>query len=90
MVLSSIAVLTFAAHTVRSAINYCKINALSVFVLFVDLVKAFDKAIRELVFGMPDSVDLDPYTYLRQLQVPHDAALWISQYLQHNGSLFQK
>ena len=50
-----------ASHIVRSAIDAAKLLHLSLFVLFVDLVKAFDKIIRQLVYGWgpvrpPDAV----------------------------------
>ena len=40
-----------ASHLVRSFMDLCKLMGWSSFILFVDLKKAFDKAIRELVMG---------------------------------------
>ena len=42
----------FASHVVLSFLEYCKVCSLCAFVLYVDLSKAFDKAIRELVLGI--------------------------------------
>ena len=41
----------FASHVIRSALSYASLAHMSVMVLFLDLVKAFDKAIRQLVYG---------------------------------------
>ena len=54
----------FASHTVRSFIEFCLLSTRSFFILFVDLVKAFDRVVRELVLGWPDEVS-DPAHYLR-------------------------
>ena len=51
-----------ASHTVISFIEYCKSHTLSFFVLFVDLVKAFDRVLREITVGFPSNVD-DPDAY---------------------------
>eukprot|EP00973_Karenia_brevis_P064818 9003079-Karenia_brevis.AAC.1 len=53
-----------ASHTIRSAQAAAKLLRKSIFVLFVDLVKAFDKAIRELVYGWGQSKPDDPVGYL--------------------------
>ena len=41
----------FANHVVRSVIDYALLKGLSLGVVFIDLTKAFDFAIRELAFG---------------------------------------
>ena len=43
----------FATHILVTLMEVCRKRKKSVFVLFVDLVKAFDRVIRELVFGIP-------------------------------------
>ena len=40
-----------ASHVIRSAAAAASMLNLSIFVLFVDLIKAFDKVIREIVHG---------------------------------------
>ena len=47
------------AHIVQSAIEYAHHFGLSIFVMFLDLEKAFDRVIRELVFGYPHNLALD-------------------------------
>ena len=46
----------FATHSVVTFITIAIIKQWCIFVLFVDLVKAFDKMLREIVFGFDDSV----------------------------------
>ena len=46
-----------ASHPIRSAIDVTKLHNLSVFVLFVDLVKAFDKVVRQLVWFSIEDLD---------------------------------
>ena len=45
----------FATHILVTFMDICR-RKKSFFVLFVDLVKAFDRVIRELVFGIPPGV----------------------------------
>ena len=45
-----------ATHILVTFMEVCKKRKKSFFVLFVDLVKAFDQVIRELVFGIPSGV----------------------------------
>ncbi len=52
-----------ATHLIRSAIDTAKLLELRVSVLFVDLVKAFDKVIRQLVFGWGSSKPEDPLVF---------------------------
>ena len=51
---------------------------ISIFVLFVDLVKAFDKIIRQVVYGWGDCRPGDPAAYLISLGVAPSAAKWIT------------
>ena len=41
----------FATHLLRSLLDLAAINGLSIAILFVDLVKAFDRILREIVLG---------------------------------------
>ena len=45
----------FATHLLRSALDYAKARSLSIAILFVDLVKAFDRLLREIVIGWPQA-----------------------------------
>ena len=73
----------FASHLIRSMMDIAEMQNYCTFVLFVDLVKAFDKAVRELVFGWPTSMSSPPEEYLISLGVDAEAAAWITDYLQH-------
>lgn len=53
----------FAGHIIRCLLGVANLASLSIFVLFIDLVKAFDQAVREIVFGFPEDVE-DPLEYL--------------------------
>ena len=48
----------FVAHMTSSFINCCNLQAHCFFVLFIDLSKAFDLVIREILFGV-DTQDID-------------------------------
>lgn len=45
----------FATHLLRSLLDLAAINGLSIAILFVDLVKAFDRILREIVLGWPQN-----------------------------------
>eukprot|EP00973_Karenia_brevis_P062247 8658418-Karenia_brevis.AAC.1 len=61
---------------------------MSIFILFVDLVKAFDKVIRQLVYGWGDARPDDPVAFLIGLGVARDSAEWICSYIDERGHLF--
>ena len=63
-----------ASHLIRSAIDVAKLHNLSVFVLFVDLVKAFDKVVRQLIYGWGPERPADAVAHLCALGVSLDAA----------------
>ena len=46
--------------------------------LFLDLQKAFDRVIRELVFNFPESEKTNPKEYLIGLGVSDSSATWIT------------
>ena len=47
----------FAAHVIRTVMDLASMSSLSIFILFVDLVKAYDRIVREIVLGFPDGVN---------------------------------
>ena len=55
-------------------IDLATMASMSVFVLFVALVKAFDRVVREIVFGFPDGTG-DPRAYLLSLGLTNDKPL---------------
>ena len=77
----------FAGHVIRSLLDLAALASLSVFVLFVDLVKAFDRVIREIVFGFPDGVT-DPLEYLLSLGLDNEQAHWYAQFVAVHAPLF--
>ena len=79
----------FASHTVRSFIEYCRQSSLSYAVVFVDQVKAFDKAVREIVLGFPCGV-ADPMAYMESIGINKETAEWITAYVAMNGCVFEK
>jgi len=76
-----------AAFLLQSFIAFCDLQSLSYFVLFVDLVKAFDKILREITLGIPGHVS-DPYQYLRDRGLSHKQALWVAQWVARHHSQF--
>ena len=71
----------FASHIILEVMNYARVHDSCLFVLFLDLGKAFDKVIRELVFGFPlyiSSQD-DKIKYLQSVGVHMDDAIWICE-----------
>eukprot|EP00959_Pyramimonas_sp_CCMP1952_P442367 9260789-Pyramimonas_sp.AAC.1 len=80
----------FASHLVLMLINMAKLQDACVFVLFLDLVKAFDRVVRELVCGMTDEQLADPLTYFVSLGVSAETARKIILYLGMYGSACQQ
>ncbi|CAK0905350.1 unnamed protein product, partial [Prorocentrum cordatum] len=75
----------YASLVVRLMISYATHARKSIFVLFLDLVNAFDKAIRQLVCGFGPNPPADTTAALRDLGVSERAAAWISSYLREHG-----
>ena len=71
----------------KSAIDAAKLLRLSLFVLFVDLVKAFDKIIRLIVYGWGPTKPPDAVEQLCKLGVSVESATWVGQYIDERGHL---
>ena len=80
----------FATHIVRSLLAIAESLGYSVFALFVDLVKAFDKIVRELVMGWGSRPSDERVPYLVALGVDPAAAAWIVDYVETNGCVFEQ
>ncbi|CAK0891389.1 unnamed protein product, partial [Prorocentrum cordatum] len=78
-----------AAHLARSFCDYCTTKGLSCFVWFVDLVKAFDRVVREIVLGWPHAAT-DPEQDLRDLGLSDHQAQWIATWVARHGCLFEQ
>lgn len=79
-----------ATHVVKSAIAASVMLEVSIFVLFVDLVKAFDKVIRQIVYGWGDGKPDDPKAFLESMGVTGSAASWICDYIDEKGRLMNQ
>ena len=79
-----------AAHVVRTIIDWAKLRKLCLVVLFIDLVKAFDKVVRQLVMGWGPEPPPDPVAELRKLGVSARAAVWLAEYIEQHGTVFQQ
>ena len=53
----------------------------SIFVLFLDLVKAFDRVLREMVMGWDSTLDADKVAKLKSLGASNRADEWIHQFI---------
>ena len=62
----------------------------SIGICFVDLVEAFDRALRELVIGWPRSMTSHPIEYLRKVGVGSDDAIWIVNWITKRRPLFEQ
>ena len=79
----------FATHLVRSFLDHARRLRRSVFVIFIDLVKAFDRAVREVTLGWPAGVT-DGAAYLRGLGIDRESADFIAAWVAQHGCLFEK
>jgi len=78
-------------HLIKSAIEYAALFNLSIFVLFLDLEKAFDRVLRELVFGFPlhvENTDVSQHAYLRSMGIDEATTEWVIHYLGSKGPIF--
>ena len=83
----------FGHHVILSIHERAKMLNLSVFTLFIDLSKAFDKVPRELVMGWPRSIKCDTPSrigHLRDMGIGVGAATHIHDYLRDEGCLLQQ
>ena len=80
----------YRAHVVRSLIEYAAMAQMSILVLFVDLVSAYDSVVREIVLGFPHDLPFaQQRSYLRKLDLPEEVVSVIMTYLQEHGPLFR-
>ncbi|CAK0837731.1 unnamed protein product [Prorocentrum cordatum] len=79
-----------AHHLVRAVIEYASLHCLSILVLFIDFVKAFDGIIRELIFGFSVSSQESPVEYLAPLGVDQDVAEWLASCICSEGGVFEQ
>ena len=75
---------------VRSLLQFACIAGLSVFVLFLDLEKAYDKVVRETVFGIPHSCPTSLQTYLQSIGLLASLASSIADNIQRELCVFDE
>ena len=80
----------FAAHLTSCFIQYCMLSSLSCFILFVDLSKAFDMVIREVLMSFKQSFTDDPISCLEAYGLHHGHAAALAGELQEKGSLLDQ
>ena len=59
-------------------------------ICFVDLVKAFDRVLRELVMGWPRLMTSHPIEYLRKVGVGREDAIWLFNWITKRRPLFKE
>eukprot|EP00959_Pyramimonas_sp_CCMP1952_P312009 6529740-Pyramimonas_sp.AAC.1 len=79
-----------ASHVLHSLIDYACLAKLSIFVLYVDLTKAFDRVVRQLMYGWGDMPSSSHRSHLLSLGVSEPAADWMLEYLSSHGHLLQQ
>ncbi|CAK0879178.1 unnamed protein product, partial [Prorocentrum cordatum] len=79
----------FASHLVVEILAYAARTSMCVFIMFLDLVKAFDRVIREITLGWPAGVS-DGEAYLMGLGLGRDQAQWIAAFVSVHGPLLEK
>ena len=77
----------FATHVVLTAIDAAKRWAWSIFILFVDLSKVFDRVIREIALGIPTNLNGTLHQHLRGLGLSDRQAKWVAQFMAENGPI---
>jgi hypothetical protein len=79
-----------ATHIALSSAHYAQVMQLSIAMIFLDLVKAFDRIVRQLVVGWGRTPPVDKHAYLRGLGLPPGAAEWVANYLVRHGDLLSQ
>ncbi|CAK0884901.1 unnamed protein product, partial [Prorocentrum cordatum] len=77
----------YAAQLAHSFQAYCNATGRSSFAWFVDLAKAFDRIVMEVVLGWPCDAT-DPEAYLASLGLSPDQSAWTAQWAARHGCLF--
>jgi hypothetical protein len=79
----------FANHFSRCFLDYCKLRAFSCCIIFVDLVKAFDFAIREILLGWRQNFDGDKIGWLMDLGLSREHARAAADEIDRTGGLLK-
>lgn len=74
----------YPMHVVKSLIAYAALSSQSVFVLFIDLVSAYDSVVREVAFGFLHSHSGDQVAYLASIGIESETAAGFVEYIATN------
>ena len=77
-------------HIVREFIAHAKSVRRSWAVIFLDLEKAFDKVIRELLMDKPHNLSGSVSEYFVSKGIAPTLAGWVEQYILHNGPILSQ
>ena len=81
----------YASMVIKSLIGYAAKASLSIFVLFLDLVAAYDSIIREIAFGFPHNLAAhQQHDYLVSLGLSEDIAASILEYVEKHGTVLNQ
>ena len=79
----------FVCHTVRLFLDNCRTTHRSVFVLFLDLTKAFDFIVREFVMGRKKCDCRDVLTALADLGLSAEDVILLAKEIEEHGSFLE-
>jgi hypothetical protein len=81
-----------ASHTLRSFMDACRLMGYSIAIIFVDLSKAFDLIVRQLVLGWDASLETmeQKMGVLTSLGLPEDVAGKIASYISDHGCVLEQ
>ena len=80
----------YPVHIIQSMVSYAALAKLSVFVLFVDLVAAYDSVVREIALGLPHNLEEDGESYLRSIGLSSDVAKHVLEFLENGGPVLER
>ena len=79
-----------ANHLVRTAYDFAAGNGLSIALVFLDLIKAFDYVLREIVIGWPQYHSEDKVEYLTSLGLSDQHASELAKEIDECGAVFER
>ena len=74
----------FATHVVISSIQVARLRNWSIFIMFIDLTKAFDRIVRELAIGLTLEAAKDPVNHFFRLGLSATQSSWMAQFVAEN------
>ena len=80
----------FASHIIHLSIEAAALFNWSICVLFIDLVKAFDRVVRQLVLGWGRIPPADRLPHLLSVGVSEQSAHWLCNYIDARGCVLEQ